>query len=436
MFSAVNIYDKVFIMNGGTGWALSTIRTSTTIPYTSFPLVNVTARFDGQSWKAIDSKGVGQYYGETGTYVESQNKIYYWGGADAYRNVIAPASIRVLNYDNLQWEFTQTAALPEGASVRFQHTATMAGDNKIYYIGGCQGPPTFRNISMQDILVYDTVDGAWELRKSRGPPESVRDASALMGEIDENVTMLADDCYTYNTLQNEWTQQHLKGDLGPQMVYGHSAGHRPSTDLPGNASVGVAYSILDLNEMAWTDKYDASALNYVLPNSSTSINTNSTVPQATPTPSQGSSNTRIIVGVVVGCVGAVGDSVFVALAIAIYVYVHKRRTRYVDRSVSLKHETSGQDHSSSINEKEQSSTTENPNGVQDNHLLSMEQQKLDTLAVSAALRLQSPFVEKPFLQSMVFSKTDSQLSVVEKPDFVKDQLQPVKPDSITLEKEL
>ncbi|KAF7728091.1 hypothetical protein EC973_006729 [Apophysomyces ossiformis] len=287
-FSIVNVKGQAFVTNGGIGYGIPSAYIK------AKPLVNVTTKFLGEEWSTVPlNNPLDQYWGESGNYVDSKNSIYYWGGWNFHTDTKAGTSFRILDYATNIWSISPAHTLPNNSVVRYQHTATMAGDNNIYFIGGSDGYKNNYNISMNEILVYDTIADTWDVRQTQG---SVTPGPRIL--------------HTTTWTKNQWTKQDIRGAPGAGERYGHSA------VLVGNSTLFILFGIgpnpfdngqsvffiLDLNAMAWTDYYDASALNYS-PISGTNSSHDPFIP-----PQQKSTNTPTIVGAVVGCVGAVGDT--------------------------------------------------------------------------------------------------------------------------------
>ncbi|KAF7732837.1 hypothetical protein EC973_000113 [Apophysomyces ossiformis] len=313
-FAMVPIPNQASVVNGGVGYGAAVLTDTANgkkIPMTRL-LNDETTKFDGQNWSIIPSGGIDQYFGQTGNYVESKQSIYYWGGWSVLNNRSADVTFRILNYTTLQWSFSQSTPLPGDSIVRFRHTATMGADNKIYFIGGTSGYGANDSISMQDILVYDTTADKWDLTKSQGsvtPSERsmhtttwipgtntllVYGGAATLPEPN-NFTTVSDYCYTYDTVQNQWTPHNPQGPSGAGALYGHSGPAAPQDYSPG------VMFILNLNNMSWSEQYNANALNYVLPSPVKNI----TIPEPTQTPLPVVSNTPTIIGAVIGSVGSV-----------------------------------------------------------------------------------------------------------------------------------
>ncbi|KAF7725251.1 hypothetical protein EC973_000339 [Apophysomyces ossiformis] len=470
-FAMVNVPDNAFVVNGGIGYGVAVMYTRDKgwkpKPMTE-PLTNNTVKYDGQSWSALPSGPFDQYFGQSGNYVESKQSIYYWGGWSVVQNISADVTFRILNYTTLQWSSSAFSPLPGNSVVRFRHTATMAGDHKIYFIGGTSGYGANDSISMQDILIYDTIADKWNLTKSQGPvtpsQRSMHTTNWIPGTSTlvvyggaatlpgpNNYTTVPDHCYTYDTVGNQWTQQNPKGQSGPGELYGHSSilignstllitfgNFRTSGEQPGYA----AMFILNLINMSWSEQYDANALNYVLP----SRTTNNTVPEATQTPLSVISNTPTIIGAVVGSVVAA----LIGLSVGVYLFLRKRKTkRATDEAATQNHGNNAQRHSeefdksafSFIKEQDLAASQVSETAVLQSPLVD---KPLSTSPLFARSCLPdkpfsespimqsyalSPLVDKPFSQSPIVSHSGSKVSIAEKPDSGNGHRGSLKPDA-------
>ncbi|KAF7732848.1 hypothetical protein EC973_000124 [Apophysomyces ossiformis] len=454
-FAIVTVPHQAFVLNGGAGQGVPIIGAEG--GFVTTLLNHETTRFNGESWDAIFSGGIEQYLGQTGNYIASKQSIYYWGGWNLSRNRTADAQFRLLNYTTLQWSSSPYAPLPENPIIRYRHTATLVGDDKIYFIGGTSGYGANDSISMQDILIYDTTVDKWNLTKSQG---SVTPSERSMHTTTwtNSYTAVPDYCYTYDIDRNQWTQHNLQGQSGAGQLYGHSAVLIGNSTLfilfgigslaPPSNSAGSMY-ILNLTSMAWTDQYKASALDYVMPKPSK----NSTIPQPTHAPpEEDGSKTRTIIGAVVGSVVGVA---LIGLGIGIYLFIRRRRAkRASDESSTQGHEKDA---------TEFGSTDNKPDDMDKSTLTPSDQQEPTYLEIRGSSPLWSPIVDKPLSQSPLtkqrpgqwlytdkrfpqshplaesmtlsplvdkpFLQSDSQVSLAEKPDSGEGRSQPVKPDA-------
>ncbi|KAG0176430.1 hypothetical protein DFQ29_006114 [Apophysomyces sp. BC1021] len=451
-FSLVTIPDHTFVTNGGIGYGIPTAG------HAAQRLLNATTKFDGQSWYTIPtSETQGQYFGESGNYIESKNSIYYWGGWNLLTNSGPTTAFRVLDYSSPSWSTYPVATFPENAIPRYQHTATMAGDKKIYFIGGSDGYVNNHNISMNDILIYDTIADKWELKQAEGgytPSYRVLHTTTWIpgtntllmygGGVNsaqfKNLSTVTDYCYKYDTVGNKWSPQVLDGTGGAGERYGHSA------VLIGNSTMFILFGIgpnpfdngekdfyiLDLNKMAWTENYAASALNYIPPD--TTSNSNSSIPHTTPSSTAKPSNTSTIIGAVVGCVVAV----LIGAVIAIFVYRRKKKAGQADRFV---HEDQPIIHDHKNNEP----------GLYNPHIYAIEPQSKVYLRDEPQSKVYLPGEpqSKVFLSmeqrngigstpTLMSESVQPQSFTVEKPDsrdgHYNAQLQAVKPDAVIVPK--
>ncbi|KAF7721578.1 hypothetical protein EC973_004470 [Apophysomyces ossiformis] len=286
------------------------------------------------------------------------------------------------------------------AAARYQHTATLTADNKIYIIGGSQGYGSDYTISMADILVYDTVHDSWEVRTSQGP---VIPSSRGMHTTtwNRNMTPVSDYCYMYDTLKNQWTPAAVQGGPAAGPIYGHSAvligsstlfillGKGPS-QIVNNVWSGNFF-ILDLNKMAWTEQYSASALNYVPSSSTIGPNNPSPPPSSNPVP--------LIVGVVVGCLVAV----LIGVAVGIYLYFRKKKTERI------------KDGSQKSGSGKDAEDQESKDALSEKSGLGAGQQELTLSLSSDNIQLQYPLVDKPLSQSPLMGGPFIDSPMVDKP---------------------
>ncbi|KAF7732838.1 hypothetical protein EC973_000114 [Apophysomyces ossiformis] len=465
-FAMVTIPNQAFVVNGGVGYGAAVL-VNIKVKGEKGPMTrllnNQTTKFDGQNWSTIPSGGIDQYFGQTGNYVESKQSIYYWGGWNVRNNRSADATFRIFDYTTLQWSFSPSTPLPGNSGVRFRHTATMAGDDKIYFIGGTNGYYATDSISMQDILVYDTTADRWDLIKSQGsvtPSERSMHTTTWTNNITiantNKFVPVSDYCYTYDTVRNLWTLHIPQGQSGADEIYGHSAVAIGNSTLLIIFGVGPVEPkkldeqdifILDLNNMSWSEQYNANALNYVLPSPAKNI----TIPEPTQTPSPIVDKTPTIIGAVVGSVGSV---LLIGFAIGVYVFLRKRKAKYGNKKGTRQNyqkDASGHPFadpekmaSLSINEQGQraSQTSESTHPTLADKPLSTSPLMATSIlpsplvdkpaSQSPALTSHplSPLVDKPFSQSPIVSHSNSQVSLCEKPDSGTGHRGSLKPDAL------
>ncbi|KAI8969103.1 hypothetical protein BDF20DRAFT_145003 [Mycotypha africana] len=240
--------------------------------FTNAPNVtNITRIFDLETnhWSTVDNSqrelfNNSAIYMGTAVKVPNQKRIYFWGGLSGQYPGAQVTASTMLDYSkNFQWG-NVSEPLPPGILPRFGHTATLSRDGTyIFYIGGrirtanatdasnknitnsisrtVRIVPYYQLVSMNDILIYNTIKGTWSLQQS---PSAATVSSRYMhtanlipgtdkiliygGATDEgnekHPTAVPDYLYIFDTQTLEYTKiNENQPELGAGPRFGHSA---------------------------------------------------------------------------------------------------------------------------------------------------------------------------------------------------------------------
>lgn len=206
----------------------------------------------------------------------SDGMTWIFGGVADSTAVPAPEfnDIFQLNTAGSSWA-TVAANDPNAPSPRYHHTATLV-NGKIYVIGGYAA--SIGMVNMQDIYIFDTTAGTWSHQTAGGTaPSQRRDHVAVgtndgkiivHGGVDVGFTNFYDDVAVLDTTQNPptWSSPTTSG-TAPAGRYAHTA-----TMVGDNMIVAFGYTssnqgdssiyVMNTAQMAWTDSYQPSNLQY------------------------------------------------------------------------------------------------------------------------------------------------------------------------------
>ncbi|ORZ16254.1 hypothetical protein BCR42DRAFT_32688 [Absidia repens] len=163
-------------------------------------------------------------------------------------NVTLPTQLYGLNTKTWQWTIND---LPTQYDTRADHGAAITGDNKMYIIGGMtiktNVPPNQSRsyVSMDQILIFDTINQGWTQIKSQGQTPTSRRAFTMdylpkqnqfviyggvydSGNRTTGRNVSADICYTLNVSTATWTFHDIQtsnagNQMGAGQIYGHSS---------------------------------------------------------------------------------------------------------------------------------------------------------------------------------------------------------------------
>ncbi|KAI9015267.1 hypothetical protein CLU79DRAFT_765894 [Phycomyces nitens] len=259
-------------------------------------LINPTTVYNASTdtWSSVNTTGITQRFGHTGV-LEPDNSVLFWGGLGGYIGDVVNSGITTDSYNPKllspsfnEWSILSTRSFPLGAYTRVYGSATMGRDGRsIFYIGGSSIQSAIVNttsalsgqglgtVSMNDILVYDTIDSTWTMQQAIGPTPSPRtlhtavlvpntDMVLIYGGLGINSSFpVKDYVYQLDTTQFLWTQIPLPVTSGAGPRYGHSAvlyGNSSMFILFGINQAGIPtddFYVLKLDDMKWTDHFES-----------------------------------------------------------------------------------------------------------------------------------------------------------------------------------
>ncbi|KAL0097449.1 hypothetical protein J3Q64DRAFT_1844753 [Phycomyces blakesleeanus] len=259
-------------------------------------LINPTTVYNASTdtWTSVNTTGIIQRFGQTGV-LQLDSGILFWGGLGGITTDTYSPKLLSPSFD--EWSTMSTSAFPLGAYARVYGSATMGRDGRsIFYIGGQTVQSAVVNttstivgqglgtVSMNDILIYDTVDASWLVKQAIGPTPSPRTLHTAVLGLTDRVDLIfivpdtdmvliygglginssfpvKDYVYQLDTVQLLWTQIPLPVTSGAGPRYGHSAvlyGNSSMFILFGVNEAGIPtddFYVLELEDMKWTDYF-------------------------------------------------------------------------------------------------------------------------------------------------------------------------------------
>ncbi|CAG8758989.1 8407_t:CDS:2, partial [Funneliformis caledonium] len=152
--------------------------------------------------------------------VDYNGKMYLFGGQS---KKITVNDMLILDTMNLNWELGSSINAP---SPRVVYGATLLSNQLILYLGGSNSKAL---ASLKEVYIYDTINDSWSIKTSSGTIPSNRDAfSAVLGLDGQHVIIFGDidksqdSLYVLDLIKYEWYIPKIFGKI-PSSRHWHEA---------------------------------------------------------------------------------------------------------------------------------------------------------------------------------------------------------------------
>ncbi|CAI2185887.1 4695_t:CDS:2 [Funneliformis geosporum] len=260
----------------------------------------------------------------------SDSMNYFFGGIP---NVLSPSEPAILTLQELinldtRKNIWNVLKLDQNTpSGRYQHTATIFSDGKMYLTGGAiNNPNNITNetlVDMNQIYVYDTMKSRWDYQVAIGNMPLPRREHAAVGTHDGRLIIHGGVSQDYNTIYDDiaildvtklpytWTVIEAKG-IKPQARYSHTA-TMVGTNLlvafgvTGYLTNGRALAdnytyILDTKTFTWIDQYTPENLEFTDTAPSSNTHTGFGIPNNISTNTMRKTPIALILGLTIGSI--------------------------------------------------------------------------------------------------------------------------------------
>ncbi|KAG9305217.1 hypothetical protein G9A89_010725 [Geosiphon pyriformis] len=221
--------------------------------------------------------------------ISTDHKIYIFGGR-IFPSANSPPYDDFFSLDTISNSWTKLTTGPTG---RYDHSATILSDGKMYVIGGFDGNSM---IDMKEINIYDINKATWSKQIAQGDTILPRRLHRAVG-TDKNFSVYYNEVVVLDTSTNPctWKNQTTTGP-SPSGRYGHSM-------TMSNGDKDSNLLILNSDDFTWRTQYTPNKLELTPDLSSKTSEPRGEPPSPTETNVYNDSNktsTSLIIGVTFG----------------------------------------------------------------------------------------------------------------------------------------